>query len=454
MKEKTTRNKKKTKKIIRTVIFWILIAAFLGWFASLRLKLENNPNTYDYVIPFESRALNEYRTASGKVVMNDIETVSTDVTQKIKKVYFRLGDHVEAGDVLCEFESEDLDKQIESLEKWINDQKSFENLENSSGDAAEAFGRKTLSLNVDNASAAVQAARKLYDDTYNKYSEYYDKCYTTSNEEEAAMYMQMYNQYLSQLEPINDQIRSAQKELDAARESLRKYDESRNDSKKVKELTASNLEEYEKQLEKLKNERENLVVTAPKSGVIADCFAFEGGYAFDGGLFRIGTLGKYKIEAFISDRDILDVKPGMKASFKTALTGADAISAKLVRISDIYSQADKGYAAELEITDESCMDKLRHNVITSAKIYTVDMGVLPAVQYDAVASDDNGNKYVYKAVKKNGSYTAEKVEVETGYESDFYVEVKSDALSDGDLIVGNASEHNEGDLLKVRGAKN
>ena len=51
MKEKSIRNKKKTRKIIRNVIFWLLIAGFLAWFAALKLDLESDPNTYDYVIP-------------------------------------------------------------------------------------------------------------------------------------------------------------------------------------------------------------------------------------------------------------------------------------------------------------------------------------------------------------------------------------------------------------------
>ena len=93
------------------------------------------------------------------------------------------------------------------------------------------------------------------------------------------------------------------------------------------------------------------------------------------------------------------------------------------------------------------MQLLRHNVSTSAKIYTVNLGSLPAVQYDAIAEDKDGNSFVYKAVKKGGNYVAEKVKVEKGYESDFYIEV----TSDGDLIVGNVSEHNEGDQLKIKG---
>lgn len=453
MKEKSIRNKKKTRKIIRNVIFWLLIAGFLAWFAALKLELNSDPNNYDYVIPFESRDLNEYRSATGKVVMNDIVTVSTNVTQKIKKVYFKLGDEVNEGDVLCEFDGEGIDEEIQRIEKYISDKKSADALDNTEQTGSADYQRKQAALQVESAQLAVNSARKMYDDTYAKYSEYFDKCYSTSNPDEAAMYEEMYNQYLSQLDGINDQIRAAEKTLSQAREAQTKVIDALNSNDYIKSITDTEaiIRDYEDQLQKLKDEKEHLIVKAPKSGVIADIYASEGGYAFDGGLFRIGTLGNYKVEAYVDSKDVLDVKPGMEAGFRTTLTGADEISAKVTKVSDIYSNVGEGYEVELEITDKSYMEKLRHNVLTSAKIYMVNKGSLPSVQYDAIGEDENGENYVFRAVKNGKDYVAEKVKVEKGYESAFYVEVKSDDLNEGDLIVGDVTSHNAGDHIKVKG---
>ena len=453
MKEKSIRNKKKTRKIIRNVIFWLLIAGFLAWFAALKLELNSDPNNYDYVIPFESRDLNEYRSATGKVVMNDIVTVSTNVTQKIKKVYFKLGDEVNEGDVLCEFDGEGIDEEIQRIEKYISDKKSADALDNTEQTGSADYQRKQAALQVERAQIAVNSARKMYDDTYAKYSEYFDKCYSTSNPDEAAMYEEMYNQYLSQLDGINDQIRAAEKTLSQAREAQTKVIDALNSNDYIKSITDTEavIRDYEDQLQKLKDEKEHLIVKAPKSGVIADIYASEGGYAFDGGLFRIGTLGNYKVEAYVDSKDVLDVKPGMEAGFRTTLTGADEISAKVTKVSDIYSNVGEGYEVELEITDKSYMEKLRHNVLTSAKIYMINKGSLPSVQYDAIGEDENGENYVFRAVKNGKDYVAEKVKVEKGYESAFYVEVKSDDLNEGDLIVGDVTSHNAGDHIKVKG---
>ena len=121
MKTKTKKIKSKRSKLIKKIIIWCLIAGLLLWFALLRIDVNTASNKYDYAIPFEERNISEFRPASGKIVMKDIESVSTDVTQKIKKVYCKVGDKVKEGDILCEFESEDLDDQIARIEKYLSD---------------------------------------------------------------------------------------------------------------------------------------------------------------------------------------------------------------------------------------------------------------------------------------------------------------------------------------------
>lgn len=454
MKTKTKKiktKKSRKSKYIRNIIIWVAVLGVLGWFASLRIDTGRNSGRYDYVIPFEERNLSSFIPASGKIVLHDIEPVSTDVTQKLKSVYFKVGDNVSEGDVLCEFESEDLDEQISRLEKYLADSKAAEELnDNNSKSTAERM-RQAADLKVQTAKINLDAARKSYDDTYARYSDYFDRCYTASNSEDSAMYYNMYKSYEGQLEPINDQIRAAQKEYDAARRAASELSEKLQDADYEKSLTNSDTSEIEKNLEKLKAERENLVVKAPRSGIIAESFASEGGYAVDGCLFRIGSLGKYKVEAYVNSRDILDVSAGMKASVKTILTGSEDIEAKVTKVSDIFSTANNGYAVEIEITDDSVMSDLRHNANTAVRIYDDYQGRKPAVQYDAIVENDDGTAYVYKAVKRGGEYVAEKVNIEPGYRGDFYVEVQSSDLKTGDYIVGNGADHSSGERLKLKG---
>lgn len=453
MKTKTKKIKSKRSKLIKKIIIWCIIAGLLLWFALLRIDVNTASNKYDYVIPFEERNISEFRPASGKIVLKDIEAVSTDVSQKIKKVYCKVGDEVKEGDILCEFESEDLDEQISRIEKYLSDKSKSEALSDDSSASSAERARRNAQLLVDRASIAVQSAAKAYDEAYTKCAEYLEKYNASSDPDETAMYLNMYYSYCNQLEAINQQIRDAQNELNEAKKSASELSENLKDADYEKSLISNGNDEYENQLKKLKSEKEHLIVKAHRSGIIAESYASEGGYAMDGCLFRIGSLGEYKAETYVSSQDILDIKTGMKASVKTILTGADTIEARVVRVSDVFSTANNGYAVELEILDNSYMSQLRHNVKATAKIYSSDLGNLPAVQYDAIAEDKVGNACVFRAVKRGTEYIAEKVPVEKGYEGSFYVEVKSDELKEGDLIIGNGSSHHDGDRIKIKKAE-
>lgn len=451
MKTKKIKNKSKKLKLIKRIIIWIAVLGVLGWFAALRINTGSVSDGYDYVIPYSSRIISEYRPASGKIVLHDIESVSSDVNQKIKKVYCKLGDSVNEGDVLCEFESEDLDEQIERIEKYISEKKASENLSQSNSQSSAEYLRQSAQLAVDSAKMSLDSAKKAYADTYSRYSDYFDRCYSTSDPAEAQIFENMYKTYESQLEPVYAEIAAAQKEYDSAVETLQKINEQQSESDYEKTLIQSDTENYEKQLAKLKEEKEHLVVTAPRSGIIAESYASEGGYSLDGCLFRIGSLGSYKVEAYVSSTDILDIETGMDASVKTVISGSDEISAKVTRISDVFSTANNGYAVELEISDESYMEKLRHNANATVKIYSLNLGSVPAVQYDAIGEDADGSNYVFRAVKRGDDYIAEKVSVDVIYEGNFYVQIESDSLNEGDLIAGGGNTHKDGDRLKLKG---
>ncbi len=453
MKTKTKKTKIKSKKSkrIKKIILWCAVLGFIGWFAALRINVDANTDGYDYVIPFEEREISEYRPASGKIVLHDIEAVSTDVNQKIKKVYCKIGDKVNEGDVLCEFESVDLDEQIERIEKFLAERKAADSLSENSSQVSMDRTIQSAQLRTESARIALDSAKKAYDDTYDKYIDYYNRCYSAADQAESQMYFNMYKSYESQLDPVYQQILDAQKAYEEAKKSAEQILEEKKDSDYEKNLMVSGVEEYEKQLNKLKEEKDHLVVTAPRSGIIAESFASEGGYAMDGCLFRIGSLGKYKVEAYVSSSDILEIKPGMEASVKTILTGADQIKAKVLKVSDVFSVANNGYAVEIELTDEANMDSLRHNSTAMVRIYSNYIGMVPAVQYDAIAEDESGNAYVFKAVRRGTEYIAEKVNVEKIYEGDFFVQIESADLKEGDYVVGNGKTHKNGDRLKIKG---
>ena len=73
-----------------------------------------------------------------------------------------------------------------------------------------------------------------------------------------------------------------------------------------------------------------------------------------------------------------------------------------------------------------------------------------SVPFDAVSTDENGNSIVYVArADEKGNYIAESVTVETGMETDFAIEVSSDALTEGDLIITDISSITQGAAIRL-----
>lgn len=77
--------------------------------------------------------INNSVTVEGKVGSGEISTVTTALTQKVKSVNVKVGDYVEAGDVICVLDDSDIKKEIAKKKEEINKEKTtlqtnYENL--------------------------------------------------------------------------------------------------------------------------------------------------------------------------------------------------------------------------------------------------------------------------------------------------------------------------------------
>ena len=439
--------KKKMWKKIRGVIAGCAVLAVLGWFFALRINLDARKSNYDFTIPFEKRDVDKHINASGKVEMCDTQIISSDVSQKIKSINVKVGDHVEQGDVLCEIESEELNKSIERYEKLISDTRAQNQLDDSNETDSDLYKRQSYELAVEKASIEYEEAKSTYESTVSKYNEYYDKYYCSNDAAETELYHNIYKQYEVQIDPLFSAIDVKKKAYDQAVKNRDEYLSSQNSANEIKQYKSSSIDELQKTLDKLNEEKNNLIVKAERSGVISECFVTEGGYSLNKELFKIGSLGDLRVDASISSSDILDVKPGQDVKIITTLTGSKKIDGKVTKVSEIFDGI--GYTAEIEFNDKSVMELLKPNISASVKIFIENHGSVDAVPYDSVFKKD-GQEYVFRAVKNGDGYKAEKVSVETGLESDFYIEITSSELKEGDLVLGNGGLYKEGSKLNIK----
>ena len=95
----------------------------------------------------------------------------------------------------------------------------------------------------------------------------------------------------------------------------------------------------------------------------------------------------------------------------------------------------------MKITLDGTDDRLRVGMTAKASVILESVENAYAVAYDCVETDADGNSYV-TAVSDDGTET--KIDVTLGLESDYYVQIISDELSEGMLVKATASSSSSG----------
>ena len=105
-----------------------------------------------------------------------------------------------------------------------------------------------------------------------------------------------------------------------------------------------------------------------------------------------------------------------------------------------------GYSADISVSDDS---ELLLGMSAKVSIVTNENGEELSVAYDSIVEDET-EAYVYKAVLKEGNkYTVEKVVVTVGKQNDYYTQVTSDRLKEGDLIISYPEMVSDGEEVVI-----
>lgn len=370
-------------------------------------------------------------SGTGKIISQNSNDASApaDFGLVVESVDVAVGDVVGEGQVLCkldassyENEIKDLNSQIASLEKdkktrhdnYNQNKQNMENLQNSGSVVTEE---------------EVLLAQQLYTDTQ-----------TILNEKQEQL-----KNYLSQ---------------DGASET---------DENAVK--LAQDIASIQADLEVRKNDYD------------AKQAAFN---AVGGTAVMVEDTDHFYVEATVSEYDIPDVQKGMKAVVKTdatrddELTGtvtfvspkADASQNSLFDMNSMLSNSSFSSLSSLTSTSSSDNatfsititlddenDRLRLGMNASVSIVTDQSENTLSVPYEAVYTDENGSNYVFlQKTKKdeNGKKLnySEKVPVTKGLEGNYYTEIISDKIKEGDTVIlpDGDSDNSVNELLNMMGS--
>lgn len=528
--------------LILAVVIVVIAAALIGLVRAGQSALEAMTTGAASYTALERMDLTNTLSVSGNIQSADVKKVYQEAAGagKALQVNVEVGDTVAEGDVLCVFDSTDLEKDYEksrlqaeqseksaqiSLDSAQNSyntgviaqeqavraaqqnleamQDALTTAEEQYNDALEDYnsGKLELTLQVDaeytQAQYAYTSAKKVSNDLYLAMRE---KEHAAENEPDNAEAQQEYAAARAEYEAAQVQTDNAKAAFDAAREVyenkdtqveslLDDYRDAVTDAQENVSDAEVALQEAEEQRElalhgysnsvssaqiaadqtvtemNLADAQENIdkcTVTAPAAGTVTAVYVNEGESNASGSLlFVIENLDELEIVTSVREYDIASLAVGMPAEIKTDATGDTVYSGQVKDIAitaqkDAYGNTVSSSNAEFDVT--LSVDPGEGGLLVGmngrATITTDSTEGVLAVLYSSLGYDEDGAPYVMAArPQDDGTLVVEKVPVETGVETDFEVEVISDALAEGDLILDDPTAVAEGTILPAVSAQ-
>lgn len=528
--------------LILAVVIVVIAAALIGLVRAGQSALQAMTTGAASYTALERMDLTNTLSVSGNIQSADVKKVYQEAAGagKALQVNVEVGDTVAEGDVLCVFDSTDLEKDYEksrlqaeqseksaqiSLDSAQNSyntgviaqeqavraakqnleamQDALTTAEEQYNDALEDYnsGKLELTLQVDaeytQAQYAYTSAKKVSNDLYLAMRE---KEQAAENEPDNAEAQQEYAAARAEYEAAQVQTDNAKAAFDAAREVyenkdtqveslLDDYRDAVTDAQENVSDAEVALQEAEEQRElalhgysnsvssaqiaadqtvtemNLADAQENIdkcTVTAPAAGTVTAVYVNEGESNASGSLlFVIENLEELEIVTSVREYDIASLAVGMPAEIKTDATGDTVYSGQVKDIAitaqkDAYGNTVSSSNAEFDVT--LSVDPGEGGLLVGmngrATITTDSTEGVLAVLYSSLGYDEDGAPYVMAArPQDDGTLVVEKVPVETGVETDFEVEVISDALAEGDLILDDPTAVAEGTILPAVSAQ-
>lgn len=438
---------KKHKKlfiILAVILVLIIIAVFRIKSALSNVSLDESGEGVT-VVSLNEEDLSDTVNADGKVESRHVVAVTTELTSKCTQLNVALGDHVEAGDILCVFDTEDIDNQISTLE--------------SSSASAAALARVQTQI----ASRNVQSARDSQTAQLNEQSAKVSglqSSLASIDEQLAAMAEtdEGYQELKTQREETATALNEALAEYDALVVSTNNAIQEAQDNYDTTALTSSEDADVATQLTKLYRQKEAATISAEQSGIITSLNISQGGVA-NGTLMVISDPTSLQVSVSVREKDILKMQEGMSARIKSDALGSDTVlSGTVARVINFTSSdgasvpsdgdsaaasgaSSTGYSADINVNDNG---DLLLGMSVKVEIVISDAGEKQAAPLDSIIKDGK-KSYVLVARERDGVYTLKKTAVSTGVSNDYYTEVASENLKKGDLIVVNPEGYSDGD---------
>lgn len=460
--------KKSKKRIIIILIVAVVLIAVI--FSLVRCGSNvagaiQSAASMEQALPLEEQDLSSSINATGTVESQNVYSVTTDLTCKVKELKVALGDHVEAGDVLCVFDDSDVREQIATLEEQVSASDQLAAKQNQIAERNLQDAKNDQASQINSANTAITDAQSAYDKTnadYNNAKSQLDAAIAQGSDNAVISALQEQVSTLDgKLQEANTTLKAAKDNLTQVQKTTDQTIQTAQDTVDTNALTNSKDAQTTKELAKLYRQLDQMTVVAGQSGIITQLNIAQGGVP-NGPLMQIEDNTNLKVKVSIKEKDITKVQQGMAAKITADalpdqtntgvvnkvinFASSDAKTADQSAASGTSGSSGSAYSAEVNVDAGS---SLLLGMTVKVEITLKEGGKGMAVPYDSIATDDDGS-YVYRGKEQDdGNYLIEKVPVTVGDSTDYYTGISSDELELGDLIISTPDDVQEGDTIPL-----
>lgn len=462
--------KKKRVELLAAVILVLAVAAGIIIFA--RSKISKNyvqaDNKKQSSIILSKMDLTKSISATGTIKSGLSKTVSVPLNGiKIKKVNVSVGDKVKKGDKLLVFDTDNLKEALAEAKEALAEAKESYNDSVALAQSRLSDAKATYSDDNNSLGKKVSGIKKSLEKVKKEIKKLKKKI---ANEEN----MELKVSLKEQLNKAEESKKNLQNEYETAKSNKKntgKQNKSNIESaeealKTARSNGSKSIKEAGKQVQSAKDSLAECSVTAPAGGTVTSLYV-EAGSIYNGGdIAQIDNISSYKVVTSVDEYDISNISKGQKVIILTAATDEDELEGEITFVApstestsgitgtNIDGNSTSGnYEVEIALKTED--DRLRMGMTARCSIILEEAEDVYAVPYDAVHENNNGTNVIYVAntesmgnnkpgsqrdvntqdSKEQESTNYKEIEVTKGMESDYYVEISGQGLSEGMRVI-------------------
>lgn len=448
MKTLKKREKNKKKRIVLLVVLAIIVVLGLGIANAVNKATQAMEEMVASMQTGEvsTRSLIKSVGATGTITSIDSKSITAAISGvKVQDVLVEIGDIVTEGQELLIFDTADIEESLASAKKTLSNSSTVNNI-------TKEEAKKSLDKTIESYDKQIESAKEAVDNS--QYAKIADALYN-------------FETYFGNLDPTAKAEKKdrLEKDLKAQEAAYERLVEAYEEAVKAKESgietaknnytkTTINLDTttQKKQVELYEEQLAEGIVKAPISGIVT-AVNFDAGDSYIQGspIITIQDCSSFEVSAYIGEYDISDIVKGQKVLIKTDATGDTELEGTVVFVSPTAATSltggDVTYLVRISV--DTSNERLRLDMSASLSIIIEQHENALTVPYNAVQEDEQGNTFV-EIMEEDGTTT--KVPVTVVLESNYYTEIKADALTDGQKVrVINAESNGLLDLLGGRG---